>query len=136
MSENQNDAKQEYPVYNFAQRVDGAKAIITELTEAGIKAELIAEPSDRDPKYDKVRVRVLAKDGTPVAHLGVNKRGFVDLMYRFTSGDQKVTGRALILVAGLTERDVSEKYTTACLDEASIPKKGGSFLDRLNQPGA
>lgn len=131
------EEKKEYPTYNFAQRKAGADAIVTELTEAGIKAETIAVPAeDGNAKYDKVRVRILGKDGTPSAHLAVDRKGFVNLMYRFSSGDQKTTGRALVLVAALTERDVSEKFTTVVTDESQAVKKAGSFLDRLNQPEA
>ena len=122
----ENNMSEEKKTYTYEQRQAGGTKLVEALTEAGLKATLVAEKGKTE-LFDSVRVRVFDKNGVAAADLTINNRGFINLGYRYTDGDQKVTARAIDAAAELQGSEVSEKF----IKVKAAPGGGGNFLGQL-----
>jgi hypothetical protein len=120
------DETKQYPVYTFAQRQAGAEKLANLLKEEGIAVEVVAKPG-KTPDKDSVRLRVSDKKGTPAGDFTLNAKGFINLGYRYTDGDQKVIARAKDVLAETQDSDISENYI-----KVKAAPGGGGFLGSLD----
>lgn len=118
------DTKQ---TFSFEQRVKGAEALLAAVKEAGIAAELLAERGKTE-LFDSVRVRVSGKNGVPAGDLTVNAKGYINVGYVYTAGDQKALARATDVAEEIQGAEVSAKFAKT----KESPGGGGSFLGRLS----
>ena len=116
----------QYPTYTFAQRKAGAEKLVPLLAEEGIAAEVVAKPG-KTPDKDSVRIRVSDKKGVPAGDFTLNTKGFINLGYRYTDGDQKVVARAKDILAEEQDSDISENYI-----KVKAAPGGGGFLGNLD----
>jgi hypothetical protein len=116
----------EKATFTFEQRKDGGEKLLAALTEAGIKAELIAEKG-RTENFDSVRVRIFDGKGVAASDLTVNARGYVNVGYVYTDGKQSVTSQAQDIAEELQGSEVSAKFV-----KTKASPGGTSFLGKLN----
>jgi hypothetical protein len=116
----------EKQTFTFEQRQAGGEKLLAALVDAGIKAELLAEKG-RTENFDSVRVRISDKAGKPTADLTVNSKGYINVGYVYTDGDQKFTARAQDIAEELQGAEVSAKFV-----KTKASPGGSSFLGKLN----
>lgn len=115
----------EKQTFTFEQRKSGGEKLLAALVEAGIKAELLAEKG-RTENFDSVRVRISDKNGTPAADLTVNGKGYINVGYVYTDGEQRVTAKATDIAEELQGAEVSAKFV-----KTKASPGGASFLGKL-----
>jgi len=115
----------EKKTFDFETRVKGGEALLAALKEAGIGAELLAERGKTE-LFDSVRVRVSGKNAVPAGDLTINSKGYINVGYIYTDGDQKALARATDVAEEIQGAEVSSKFvkTKAC-------PGGSSFLGKL-----
>ena len=112
--------------FTYEQRVKGGETLLAALKEAGIQAELLAERGKTET-FDSVRVRVSGKNGVPAGDLTVNGKGYINVGYVYTDGDQKALARATDVAEEIQGAEVSAKFVKT----KPSPAGGGSFLGKL-----